>query len=140
VQRTRRVSTISAMDRVPLIKQHAVSPHPDPLPRGEGTVDHSFCCSGRSSGRHRGSVVLKGSGDFSLSPRRGLGKTWTLALGTVLAFPPEVRSSLKGRMVLSHHYFMPPTLLEVVDLFRSPSAAGGDWTAESPFTSSPFSR
>src|SRR5206468_7794549 len=31
----------------------AASPHPDPLPRGEGTVSGSFGCSGSSSSRNR---------------------------------------------------------------------------------------
>ena len=74
------------------VERQADSPHPDPLPRGEGTAGGKVRLFGKFVGQTPRWVVLQASGGFSLSPRERAG----------------VRGSLRrptGRMALSHLFF-----------------------------------
>ncbi len=89
------------------VERQADSPHPDPLPRGEGTAGGKVRLFGKFVGQTPRWVVLQASGGFSLSPREraGVRGKVTLAVPTALALPQKSADRPKGPMALSHSFF-----------------------------------
>ena len=88
------------------VERPADSPHPDPLPQGEGTAGGRFRLFVKFVGQTPRSVVLRGSGGFSLSPREraGVRGKVTFAMRTAFALQKSADRP-KGRMALSHLFF-----------------------------------